>query len=71
MAYRPYPSVDRALAQLHRHAPSVPVVELDCLRPVGEAFERMRAHAQRASRMASEAGTYVLSTRPRVVGGGS
>jgi hypothetical protein len=71
MSYRPYPNVERALAQVHRHAPAVPVVELDCLRPMGEAFTRLRASTQRAYRMASDAGTYVLSTRPRAVGGGS
>jgi hypothetical protein len=71
MSYRPYPNVDRALAQVHRHAPSVPTVELECLRPVGEAFDQLRAHPQRALRMASTPGTYVLSTRPRIVGGGS
>lgn len=68
MSYRPYPNVDRALAQVHRHAPSVPVVELECLRPVGEAFTRLRESAQR---MALDTGTYVLSTRPRVVSGSS
>jgi hypothetical protein len=71
MSYRPYPNRERALAQVYRHAPSAPVVELECLRPVGEAFERLRAHTQRALRAASEPGTYVLSTRPSVVGGGS
>lgn len=63
MSYRPYPSVDRALAQVHRHAPSVPVVELECLRPLGEAFTKLRADTQRALRVASDPGTYVLSTR--------
>jgi hypothetical protein len=68
MSYRPYPNVDRALAQVHRHAPSVLPVEMECLRP---AFEMLLAHTQRALRMAADPGTYVLSTRPRVVSGGS
>lgn len=68
MSYRPYPNRERALAQVHRHTPSVSMsVEVD-LRPLGEAFARLREGAQR---MASDTGTYVLSTRRRVVSGGS
>jgi len=72
MAYRPYPNVDRALRQLDRHYPPAPVVELECLRPLGEVFTQMRDSAQRALAGADGAGRYVLSTRrPGVVGGPS
>jgi hypothetical protein len=63
MAYRPYPNVDRALHQIGRHYPEPPRVELECLRPVGEAFTRLRENTRRALAGAEAAGFYVLSTR--------
>jgi hypothetical protein len=71
MAYRPYPNADRALRQLDRHypvAPEAPVLE--CLRPMTESFDRLRANARRAADRGFGVGTYVLSTRPGVVSGG-
>ncbi|MER7053518.1 hypothetical protein [Streptomyces sp. NPDC000351] len=63
MAHRPYPSRERALNQLGRHYPNPPVVELECLRPIGEAFDRLRENTKAAYANAEAAGTYVLSTR--------
>lgn len=71
MSFRPYPNVDRALRQLDRHRPAVPVVELECLRPVGEAFDRLRVNTRRAAEQGFGVDEYRLSTRPRVVSGGS
>lgn len=62
MAHRPYPNVDRALNQIGRHYPEPPRVELECLRPVGEVFIRMREGA-RGALADAEPGRYVLSTR--------
>jgi hypothetical protein len=96
MSYRPYPNVYRALAQVHRHAPVLPLP--DCLRPTAASFARLRVNAQRAlearlrlaalgpdddatdliQAIGDEQGfvqlpvdEYRLSTRPRVVSGGS
>ncbi|AJP04805.1 hypothetical protein TU94_28535 [Streptomyces cyaneogriseus subsp. noncyanogenus] len=63
MAYRPYPNVDRALSQLGRHYPGPPLVELECLRPMGDAFARLRESTRQALAAAEAAGAYVLSTR--------
>lgn len=63
MAHRPYPNRERALNQLGRHYPGPPMVEMECLRPLGEAFDRMRESARKAAAGAEAAGTYVLSTR--------
>lgn len=61
MSYRPYPNADRALAQLHRHAPSTPVLPVpEFLRPVADGFARLRAGLQLA---APPVGEYRLSTR--------
>lgn len=70
MAHRPYPNVDRALNQIGRHYPDPPVVELECLRPLGESFARLRESTRQA--LASQPGRYVLSTRhPDAVSGPS
>lgn len=66
MAHRPYPNRERALNQLGRHYPGPPVAVLECLRPLGEAFDRMRENARKAAADAETAGTYVLSTRRSV-----
>jgi hypothetical protein len=72
MAYRPYPNVDRALRQIGRHYPPVPVIQLECLRPMGDSFAKLRANARRAAGQGFGGGVYVLSTRrPGVVSGGS
>jgi hypothetical protein len=69
MAYRPYPSVDRALRQLDRHYSPAPVIELpECLRPMAASFAQLRVDARRALEARAKAGTYVLSTRRGVVG---
>jgi len=65
MAHRPYPNRERALNQIGRHYPGPPVVELECLRPIGEAFSRLRENTREAAANAESAGTYVLSTRRR------
>lgn len=46
MSFRPYPNVDRALAQVARRRPSAPVIELECLRPMAESFDRLRERVQ-------------------------
>ena len=72
MSHRPYPNVDRALAQVHRHAPVAPVLPLpDCLRPVAASFARLRVNAQRAAEQDFGVDEYRLSTRRRIVSGGS
>jgi hypothetical protein len=72
MSYRPYPNAERALKQLDRHYPPAPVVQLECLRPLGDSFARLRESARRAAGQGFGAGTYVLSTRrPGVVSGGA
>ncbi len=74
MAYRPYPTVDRAMHQLARHYPDPPAPVLampECLRPMAESFAQLRANARRAARQGFGAGAYVLSTRRLgVVSGG-
>ncbi|MFF7142218.1 hypothetical protein ACFZB5_13350 [Streptomyces nodosus] len=78
MAHRPYPNRERALNQLGRHYPEPPLVE--CLRPMGEAFTKLRAAAAgwrpdfvmdgETGQIAPFVGDYQLSTRhPGVVGG--
>lgn len=81
MSYRPYPNVDRALAQVRRHEPAESVIATpECLRPMVESFDRLREEAfdraldgpmwQAGLRIASPPlDEYRLSTRPRVVGG--
>ena len=72
MTYRPYPNVERALRQLDRHYPPVPVIPaLECLRPMAESFAKLRTNTQRAAEQGFGAGRYVLSTRRPVVGGDS
>ncbi len=85
MSYRPYPNRDRALKQLARHideaAPSNPTVPQDgtllrqhlaAAQPTGAslatAFARL---GQLRPVEAWPVGEYRLSTRPRVVSGGS
>lgn len=63
MAYRPYPNADRALRQLARHEQPAPVVELPCLRPIGESSEQLRQSTQRAVEKGFGLGEYRLSTR--------
>lgn len=71
MSHHPYPDVARALRQLNRHRQPAPVVELECLRPIGEAIDRLRVNTRRAAGQGFglKVGEYRLSTRPRVVGG--
>lgn len=72
MSFRPYPNVDRALAQVTRRRPSAPVIEMpECLRPMAESFDRLRVNTQRAAEQGfgMTADEYRLSARPRVVGG--
>jgi len=72
VSHRPYPNVDRALAQVYRHAPTAPAIPLpDCLHQAVAPFARMRVNAQRAAEDGFGVDEYRLSTRPRVVGGGS
>lgn len=71
MTYRPYPNVDRAFAQVARRRPSAPVVELECLRPMGGSFARLRENTQRAAEQGFGVDEYRLSTSPGVVGGPS
>lgn len=55
MAYRPYPNVDRALAQVARHYPPVPVLQVsEALRPLVASMSRLRAN----TRLAMEASTW-------------
>lgn len=76
MSHRPYPDRERALRQLDRHYPSTPATPmLECLRPVAEGFDRLRATRVRvqlpALRIAAPpVDDYRLSTRPGVVSGG-
>lgn len=65
MSFRPYPNVDRALAQVARRRPSAPVIELECLRPAGEALARLRVNTQRAAEQGfgMKADEYRISTR--------
>ncbi|MGW0585231.1 hypothetical protein ACWD25_57315 [Streptomyces sp. NPDC002920] len=69
MSYRPYPNTDRALRQLTRR-PSPEVEVPPALRPLAESMARLRVNTQRAVK-ALRVDTYRLSTRPRVVSGGS
>jgi hypothetical protein len=74
MSHRPYPNVDRALKQIDRHYPDppAPVIPMSpAMQSIGDGFQRIRTGLQQAARQGFGAGTYVLSTRPRVVGGGS
>lgn len=73
MSYRPYPNADRALKQLDRHYPPMPVVQMpECLRPVADSFAQLRVNAQLAAEQGFGVGEYVLSTRrPGVVSGRS
>jgi hypothetical protein len=71
MAYRPYPNADRALAQVYRHAPADPETPaLPALRPLAAAMGQLRERSRRAVE-AWPVGEYRLSTRPRIVSGGS
>lgn len=64
MAYRPYPNAARALNQIGRHYPDVPVIPMSpAMQSAAEGFQRIRAGLQEAARMDFGAGTYVLSTR--------
>ncbi|MFE2045719.1 hypothetical protein ACFXAZ_33350 [Streptomyces sp. NPDC059477] len=65
MAYRPYPSRERALRQLDRHypGPRVPVIPVEVLRPMGEAFRRLREDTRAAAEHGFGAGAYVLAAR--------
>lgn len=56
MSFRPYPNVDRALAQVARRRPSAPVIELECLRPMGEALNRLRTQARERVKAAQPSG---------------
>lgn len=74
MAYRPYPSIDRALAQVRRHQPDAPVIPMpECLRPMADSFAALRENTRSAAEQGfgMTPGEYRLSTRPRIVGGGS
>lgn len=74
MAYRPFPNVDRALSQVRRHQPNAPVIPMpEGLRQFGQSMTRLRANTRRAAEQGfgMVADTYLLSTRPRIVGGGS
>ena len=69
MTYRPYPNAERALRQLDRHYPPAPVVPAPRRIPMsGTILAAMRRH-QQAAGQGLGAGTYVLSTRPGIVGG--
>lgn len=49
MTYRPYPNVDRALAQVHRRQLDASMVEApECLRPLVASFAEMGAATRRA-----------------------
>lgn len=66
MAYRPYPSIDRALAQVRRHQPDAPVLQLpECLNPVVESLAAARRNVRRAAEQnfGMTPGEYRLSTR--------
>jgi hypothetical protein len=63
MTYRPYPNVDRALAQVARRRPPAPIVELECLRPMSESFARLRENTQRAAEQGFGVDEYRLSSR--------
>lgn len=72
MSFRPYPNAERALKQLDRHYPPAPVLaQSPALQSVGEGFQRIRTGLRRAAEQSFGSGTYVLSTRPGVVGGPS
>jgi hypothetical protein len=74
MAFRPYPNVDRALSQVRRHQPNASVIPLpECLRPMTDSLAAVRANTRRAAEQGFgiAADEYRLSTRPRIVGGGS
>lgn len=64
MSYRPYPDVDRALAQIDRHYPDPPAQVLpmpDCLRPMTESLAWLRSNVRLAA--APPVDEYRLSTR--------
>ena len=65
MSFRPHPNVDRALAQVTRRRPSAPVVELEFLRPAGEALTRLQTNTRRAAEQGfgMKADEYRISTR--------
>lgn len=69
MSYRPYPNRDRALAQVARHRRADGGVP-PALQPAVASLDRFRENARRAVE-AWPVGEYRLSTRPRVVSGGS
>lgn len=66
MSYRPYPNADRALAQVRRNKTATEGLRL--VKQVAEMERRMRLAAVAH---AFPLGEYRLSTRPRIVGGGS
>ncbi|MCX4704390.1 hypothetical protein [Streptomyces sp. NBC_01373] len=72
MPFRPYPNAARALRQLDRHYQGPPVLQMpECLRPMADSLDRLRANTERAAEQGYGAGLYVLSTRrPGVVSGG-
>ncbi|MDH6448142.1 hypothetical protein M2155_000550 [Streptomyces sp. SAI-119] len=74
MAYRPFPNVDRALSQVRRHQPDASVIPLpECLRPMTDSLAAVRVNTRRAAEQGfgMTPDEYRLSTRPRIVGGGS
>jgi hypothetical protein len=73
MAHRPYPSIDRALHQIGRHYPDVPVIPMSpAMKSAADGFQRIREGLRQATQQGLGAGTYVLSTRrPGTVSGPS
>ena len=64
MAHRPYPNRDRALAQVYRHAPPVPGVQMpERLRPMAKSFARLRENTRQAAEQGFGLDEYRLSTR--------
>ncbi|GLP64360.1 hypothetical protein TUSST3_09800 [Streptomyces sp. TUS-ST3] len=74
MAYRPFPNVDRALAQVRRHQPDASVISMsECLRPMADRFAALRENTRRAAEQGfgMTVDEYRISSRPQIVGGGS
>ena len=74
MSFRPFPNVDRALAQVRRHRPDASVIQLpERLRPMAESVAALRVNTQRAADQGfgMTPDEYRLSSRPGIVGGGS
>ena len=73
MSFRPYPNVDRALAQVCRHQPDASAISMpECLRPVADSFAALRENTRRAAEQSfgMTPDEYRLSSRPRIVSGG-